>query len=175
MFVSGDVNRTPDGRYIVVDGRRWRASDPSIPDTLRAELVSELMNARRTVGAAKRSGDRDLERSARRRVSDAKVALGERGRPWWESLDEAAFEHRSEATMRALLRHRSEDRSICPSEIARSVHFADWRNGLASVRRVVIASMERDEVVLTRGIDRVESFEGGPVRLRRGPTFPDPN
>ena len=24
--------RTPDGRYIVVDGRRWRATDPSLPE-----------------------------------------------------------------------------------------------------------------------------------------------
>ena len=23
---------TPDGRYIVVNGRRWRATDPEIPD-----------------------------------------------------------------------------------------------------------------------------------------------
>lgn len=31
--MSGDgVERTDDGRYIVVKGRRWRASDPSIPE-----------------------------------------------------------------------------------------------------------------------------------------------
>ena len=32
-----EVERTPDGRFIVVGGRRWRASDPSIPDALRQE------------------------------------------------------------------------------------------------------------------------------------------
>ncbi|WP_226902050.1 ParB/Srx family N-terminal domain-containing protein [Phycicoccus mangrovi] len=26
-----DVERTHDGRYVVVDGRRWRATDPGIP------------------------------------------------------------------------------------------------------------------------------------------------
>ena len=31
--------RTPDGRYVVVDGRRWRASDPSLPEERRQELV----------------------------------------------------------------------------------------------------------------------------------------
>lgn len=175
IAVPDDVNRTLDGRYIIVDGRRWRASDPSIPDTLRSELVSELMSARRSVGAAKRSGDVDQERSARRRVSDAKVALGERGRAWWDPPEAAALERRAEATMRVLLRHRSEDSSICPSEVARITHFADWRNDLAAVHRMVTASMSRDEVVLTRGSDRVESFEGGPVRLRRGPAFPDPS
>jgi uncharacterized protein len=75
--------RTPDGRYIVVDGRRWRASDPGLGEARRAELVSELMSARRAVGAAKRAGDPVAERAARDRVHAAKVALGERGTPWW--------------------------------------------------------------------------------------------
>ncbi|HEY0734987.1 MAG TPA: hypothetical protein VGD69_08780 [Herpetosiphonaceae bacterium] len=76
--------RTPDGRYIVVDGRRWRASDPSLTPERRQELVNELMQARRDVGRAKRLRDTELERDARRRVHAAKVALGERGIPWWE-------------------------------------------------------------------------------------------
>jgi hypothetical protein len=76
--------RTPDGRYIIVDGRRWRASDPSLPEERRQELVNELMAARRAVGAAKRAGDDDALTEARARVHAAKVALGERGTPWWE-------------------------------------------------------------------------------------------
>lgn len=46
---SENVEHTPDGRYIVVKGRRWRATDPSIPEPLRAELVSALMTGRRMV------------------------------------------------------------------------------------------------------------------------------
>jgi hypothetical protein len=76
--------RTPDGRYIIVDGRRWRASDPRIPEERRQELVDELMSARRAVAAAKRADDAHAERAARDRVHAAKVALGERGQPWWE-------------------------------------------------------------------------------------------
>jgi uncharacterized protein len=76
--------RTPDGRYVVVDGRRWRASDPRLPEERRQELVAALMDARRAVGAAKRRGDAEAERAARDRVHAAKVALGERGQPWWE-------------------------------------------------------------------------------------------
>lgn len=79
-----EPERTPDGRYIVVNGRRWRASDPGLPEARRQELVDELMSARRTVGAAKRAGDPEAERAARDRVHAAKVALGERGTPWWE-------------------------------------------------------------------------------------------
>jgi hypothetical protein len=77
--------RTEDGRYIVVDGRRWRASDPGLSEERRTELVAELMAARRAVGAAKRSADGTAEKTARARVHAAKVALGERGTPWWES------------------------------------------------------------------------------------------
>ena len=78
-----EPERTPDGRYIVVDGRRWRASDPGLPEERRQALVDELMDARRAVGAAKRDGDAAAERAARNRVHAAKVALGERGTPWW--------------------------------------------------------------------------------------------
>lgn len=42
------------------------------------------MAARRAVGAALRAHDDGAEREARRRVHTAKVALGERGTPWWE-------------------------------------------------------------------------------------------
>ncbi len=79
------IERTEDGRYVLIDGRRWRASDPSLSEARRLELVKELMSARRAVGAAKRSGDESAEREARCRVHAAKVALGERGEPWWNS------------------------------------------------------------------------------------------
>jgi uncharacterized protein len=79
-----EPERTPDGHYVVIDGRRWRATDPSIPEDRRKQLVSELMSARRDVGAAKRAGDSGAEAAARARVHSAKVALGERGEPWWE-------------------------------------------------------------------------------------------
>ena len=76
--------KTEDGHYVVIDGRRWRATDPNLPEERRQELVNELMSARRAVGAAKRGGDAAAERAARDRVHAAKVALGERGEPWWE-------------------------------------------------------------------------------------------
>jgi uncharacterized protein len=75
---------TADGRYIVVDGRRWRTSDPGLSERRRKTLVAELMSARRAVAAGQRSNDEDAIRSARSRVNGAKVALGERGTPWWE-------------------------------------------------------------------------------------------
>jgi hypothetical protein len=82
--VTVPAERTPDGRYVVIDGRRWRASDPRLSEERRQELVDELMSARRAVAAAKRGADPEAERRARARVHAAKVALGERGTPWWE-------------------------------------------------------------------------------------------
>jgi len=77
------MERTEDGRYVIVDGRRWRASDPSLSEERRTELVAELMSARRAVAAAKRAEDAQAENAARGRVHAAKTALGERGVPWW--------------------------------------------------------------------------------------------
>jgi hypothetical protein len=75
---------TPDGRYFVVRGRLWRRSDPALPDGERERLVRKLMRARSRVGHACRGGDQEAERTARREVHEAKVALGERGAPWWD-------------------------------------------------------------------------------------------
>lgn len=74
--------RTPDGRHIIVNGRRWRASNPALPEDERQRLVNELMDARRAVGTAKRAGDDEAEKAARARVHAAKVGLGERGPVW---------------------------------------------------------------------------------------------
>ncbi|NHZ94254.1 hypothetical protein [Massilia sp. CCM 8734] len=74
---------TPDGRYFVVSGRLWRTSNPALAPDERQALVDQLMTARRQVGAAKKSGDADADRSARAAVDTAKRALGERGPVWW--------------------------------------------------------------------------------------------
>jgi hypothetical protein len=66
----------------VIGGRRWRATDPSIPEERRTELTRVLMAWRREVRHTKGT---DREDAARAGVQAAKVALGERGTPpWWE-------------------------------------------------------------------------------------------
>ncbi|MDO9380053.1 MAG: hypothetical protein Q7T56_14500 [Nocardioidaceae bacterium] len=81
--------RTEDGRYVVVDGRRWRAQDPEVPDDVAARLRSHLGRGRSGVGVAKRAGDDAAVSRARERVGLAKHGLGERGEAWWDlSLDE---------------------------------------------------------------------------------------
>lgn len=75
---------TPDGRYIVVRGRFWRASNPHLSPEVRAEHVQELMAARRAVRDAGRDRDPEALKLARGAVDAAKRALGERGPPWWD-------------------------------------------------------------------------------------------
>lgn len=74
---------TPDGRYIVVRGRLWRASNPDLSTERREALVHELMDARREVKEALRTKDAERLARARHAVNAAKVALGERGPVWW--------------------------------------------------------------------------------------------
>jgi hypothetical protein len=159
------VERTADGRYIVVGGRRWRASDPSIPESFRAELVAELMAARRAV---RTEGD-----AARHRVQDAKVALGERGEPWWDAPSNAGLRARLGATMRALLRHRDPESTICPSDAARAIGGEGWRQVMDAAREVA-AQLHSDGVLEVRqGGKRVDPATAkGAIRLARGPKWP---
>jgi hypothetical protein len=71
-----------------VDGRRWRAADPAVPDDVRARLLHHLGVARSGVRAATRAGDDDAVAAARARVQLAKTGLGERGPAWWEQSDD---------------------------------------------------------------------------------------
>ncbi|MDI6628642.1 MAG: hypothetical protein QME72_13080 [Rhodococcus sp. (in: high G+C Gram-positive bacteria)] len=80
--MAEEPERTEDGRYIVIKGRRWRATDPDIPKDRNAELRSILMAWRREV---KRTSGAPESRAG---VHATKVALGERGTPWWEQSDD---------------------------------------------------------------------------------------
>lgn len=73
---------TPDGRYFVVRGRLWRTSNPVLTPQTRDRLVSRLMAARRAVKQALPEGGPALA-AARAEVDCLKIALGERGPPWW--------------------------------------------------------------------------------------------
>ena len=82
--VSQGPERTPDGHYIVVRGRLWRATNPNLPVKRREQLVATLMDARRQlrgqaapeIRAAARSGGRGQGRPGR-----ARSGLVERRRP----------------------------------------------------------------------------------------------
>ncbi|NEK57715.1 biopolymer transporter Tol [Geodermatophilus sabuli] len=99
--MSHEVTRTEDGRWLVVDGRRWRAADPSLPDEVRARLLHHLGVARSGVRTAGRAGDDAAVAAARARVQLAKTGLGERGPAWWDQ-DAAVRRARWEAALAEL-------------------------------------------------------------------------
>ena len=86
--MTREVEHTADGRWIVVDGRRWRTQDPQLPDDVREQLLHHLGVGRSGVRTAKKAGDDDAVRAARARVQAAKTGLGERGTAWWEQSDD---------------------------------------------------------------------------------------
>ena len=107
--------------------------------------------------------------TARPRVQDAKVALGERGGPWWDPTPDGQ-RVRLAAAMRALLRHRRPESTICPSDAARVVGGESWRELMDAARKVA-AELARDGtlVVRQRGADVDIATAVGAVRLARGP------
>ncbi|MFE6525809.1 hypothetical protein [Streptomyces sp. NPDC057794] len=87
MEAHQSPDRTPDGHFVVIKGRKWRATDPAVPEDVAARLRRHLMSARRAVRSATTAGDAQAERAARARVNRAKIALGERGTAWWEQSE----------------------------------------------------------------------------------------
>ena len=83
-----DVERTDDGRFVVVDGRRWRTADPALPADVRERLLHHLGVGRSGVRAGKRGDDAAAVAAARARVQLAKTGLGERGPAWWDQDDD---------------------------------------------------------------------------------------
>jgi len=163
-----------DPGHRVIKGRRWRVSDPAIPESLRQALVDELMSARRAVGVAGRADDELGVARARARVQDAKVALGERGPRWWQALDDDDRAVRATAAIRALLRAHVPPTAPSPADIARVLDGARWRRRLTLVRGVLFELAASGEIdVLQRGV-RVDDTARGPVSLARGQRFPSP-
>ncbi len=161
---------TPDGHHFVIDGRKWRATDPSIPEKLRTELVAELMAARRAVKTA--AGEQAATRAARHRVQDAKVALGERGEPWWDPATPEGRAERLAAAIRTLLRHRGPDKTICPSDAARVAGGEQWRSVMDPARAVAGELAGAGVIEVRQGGQKVELGQvRGPVRLARGPEW----
>lgn len=147
MARSPKTTPPPKDAFLEARNRKWRRSDPHIPPSLRQGLVNELMSARRAVRTAANENER---RAARRRVQDAKVALGERGLAWWLDASLSDLEPRIEAAIRALLRSRRDDATICPSEAARIVDGQSWRRLLPTVRDVAVRLARIGHIVILR-------------------------
>jgi hypothetical protein len=97
-------------------------------------------------------------------VHDAKVALGERGDPWWQPTEEGT-RARLAATIRTLLRSRGRG-SICPSDAARVAGGERWRDLMVTARSVAFDLRDDGVVSVTQRGERVTGREvAGPIRL----------
>ena len=174
--------RTPDGRYLIIDGRLWRASNPNLPEEERVMRTNELMRARRLVAAALRIGDPESLRTARRRVNHAKQSLGERGAVWWDdgALDlnrrlvrntpYAEWHARIEGIEQLIVQLIDErTTSWCPSEIARRMAPRGWRSLMSDVRTAAAHLAGKGIVSITqRGRALAPGEEPrGPIRIER--------
>lgn len=86
-----------DERWLIINGRRWRRTDPSLPDDVVEALTSHLGRGRSGVRIAKQRDDADAVARARRRVDLAKHGLGERGPYWWDDPEHARLARAREA------------------------------------------------------------------------------
>jgi hypothetical protein len=101
-MASGNADdSTDDERWLIIDGRRWRRTDPALPEDVADRLRSHLGRARSAVRSAKRSGDDEAVAAVRHRVGLAKAGLGERGPRWWDD-DKPARVQRARAALEEL-------------------------------------------------------------------------
>ncbi|NYF15453.1 hypothetical protein HDC37_000265 [Microbacterium sp. AK009] len=100
MADDGAIERGDSDRWLVINGRRWRRTDPSLPEDVVAALTSHLGRARSAVRTARRAAEEDPDAlaAARARVNLAKHGLGERGPAWWDRPEA----ERREAALSAL-------------------------------------------------------------------------
>lgn len=92
-MASGNAqDPSDDERWLVIDGRRWRRTDPALPSDVADRLRSHLGRARAAVRTAKRSEDPAVLAAVRHRVGVAKAGLGERGPRWWDDAVPARVE-----------------------------------------------------------------------------------
>ncbi|GEB24211.1 hypothetical protein BAU01nite_29440 [Brevibacterium aurantiacum] len=84
MGHEGECEYTDAQKWMVIKGRKWRRTDPELPEDMVAELKSHLGTARNAVRTAKKTGTDEDVSAARNRVNIAKHGLGERGDYWWQ-------------------------------------------------------------------------------------------
>jgi hypothetical protein len=99
--VTREVDRTEDARWLVVDGRRWRAADPALPDDVRARLLHHLGVARSAVRSARRTGD-DAALAAARPAAGSRRELASGGGQGALPQDDDARRARWESALAAL-------------------------------------------------------------------------
>ena len=75
---------------------------------------------------------------------------------------------RLESAIATLLDQRAAGRTICPSEAARAVGGAEWRDLMPAAREAAARMAERGDVVVTQKGSEVDALSArGPIRIGR--------
>ncbi|MET0898434.1 MAG: DUF3253 domain-containing protein [Mycobacterium sp.] len=84
------------------------------------------------------------------------------------ALGDGPMMERLESAIRALAEHRGPDSSTCPSDAARAVGGADWRDLMSDARDLARALAKSGEVHITQRGEIVDpdSAWRGPIRIR---------
>lgn len=61
---------------------------------------------------------------------------------------------------------RGSDKTLCPSDAARSIGGEDWRDLMPAARRIAFELAAEGRVDVTQHGDRVEPDARGPIRIR---------
>jgi uncharacterized protein (DUF2461 family) len=70
-------------------------------------------------------------------------------------------------TILALSTARGKDKTICPSEVARAIWPAEWRNHMDETRKAAFALRDEGKVVITqKGNEIIGDEVIGPIRIR---------
>ena len=71
-----------------------------------------------------------------------------------------------------LLSQRDEDKTICPSEVARAMRDDDWRELMDPIRDEAGKLADAGVIQITQKDEVVDPHDyKGPIRLRRGPQW----
>ena len=104
--------------------------------------------------------------AARRRVHLAKVALGERGRAWWLTLEAGANTERPRADLETML-HARPNAPVFISELAQIVGGSSRRSAVREIRTLVLAWRDLHFVEVTQHGKVIEGDWKGRVRITR--------
>lgn len=70
-------------------------------------------------------------------------------------------------TIIALATNRGNGKTICPSEVARTLWPGDWRKHMPEVREAAFVLREKGQIrILQKGADVSENVIKGPVRIQ---------
>jgi hypothetical protein len=70
------------------------------------------------------------------------------------------------SSMLALVNRRGPGKTVCPSEVARSLDEVAWRDHMDAVRATAAMLVERDKIVVTQRGAVVDPLQAtGPIRL----------